>query len=78
MPKAPPTSSVMTRSFSGGTPMMAAPWPLQRAGALRAGVQRVASVVLVADAGRAARFHRGDDHALVDDRDARDMRRARR
>ena len=47
----------------------------QGVGALRAGAQRVAVVVLVVDAGGAARFHRGHHQALVVDADARHMRR---
>ncbi len=47
----------------------------QAIGALRAGAQRVAVVVLVVDAGSAARFHRGHHQALVGDADPRDMRR---
>ena len=47
----------------------------QGVGALRAGAQRVAVVVLIVDAGGATRFHRGHHQALVVDADARDMRR---
>ena len=48
----------------------------QRAGALRAGTHRVAVGGLVVACGKAARLHRGDDEALVDDRDARHVRGA--
>ena len=47
-----------------------------RPGALRAGAQRVAIGRRVVARGRAARLHGGDDEALVDHRDARDMRGA--
>ena len=75
MPNAPPTSSVMTRNFSFGTPMMAAAKRAQRVGALRAGVERVAVIRLVVYAGGPARLHGRHHHALVGDTHFGNVRR---
>ena len=45
----------------------------QRAGALRTGAQRIAVVGGIVARGDAARLHRGDDEALIDHLDTRDV-----
>ena len=74
MPKAPPTSSVRTRicPFSHFRKLASAsrigPAPCEQ-------VRKVVTFVAAScQAVRAARLHRGDNQALIDDGDARDMR----
>ena len=73
MPNAPPTSSVMTRSFSFGMFITRPSLSRMAPRALRADAQVIAVARRVVARGRAARLHRGVRQPLLRDSDTRDV-----